>query len=84
MYLGRADSSNITIEFPKPRVYCDHSLLSEKCTRPVAGESLQEEGKLSKYLGKQYHHMSSNIHPFTSLEDLLPPKQQMPKNSQGE
>jgi hypothetical protein len=50
----------------------------------VAGESLQEEGKLSKYLGKQYHHMSSNIHPFTSLEDLLPPKQQMPKNSQGE
>jgi hypothetical protein len=52
----------------------------------VAGEPLQDDGQITKILGKQQIKKSSDhLSPTAfTLEDLLSPKQQMPKNSQGE
>ncbi len=85
-YLGRANSSNITSELPKPRVDYNCLLPPKRCPRLVAGEFLQDDGQITKILGKQQNNKSTDLLAPTALklEDLLPPKQQMPENSQGE
>jgi hypothetical protein len=76
IYLDHANTSIITSDLTKPRVDCSRPLPPKRCPRPVAGEFLQDNGQITKILGKQQNNKSTNLLPPTAfkLEDLLPPK----------
>jgi hypothetical protein len=58
----------------------------QKISRPIAGELPQDDHRPLNIIGKSFSPTSGN-HPtmlHITLEDLLPPVQQAPKNSSGE
>ncbi len=83
-YLGRADLITSTSGLAPSSIDLSRAPTVQKISRPIAGELPQDDKKLSNIIGKNF---SNTNHPTTlhiTLEDLLPPVQQAPKNSSGE
>jgi hypothetical protein len=82
-YLGCADTHVHSNDEKTKKNVSRNVLSNSKISRPIAGEVKQEHWLLSNITGKPPQITPYPNQSFT-LENLLPPVQQAPKNSSGE
>jgi hypothetical protein len=85
-YLGHADTVNHTNGSTNTSVVSSSVPPTHRISRPITGEVPQGGRQISNIIGKPHPNANTTNHIALSftLEDLLPPAQQAPKNSSGE